>query len=50
MVAGKRFEAQPKKIWTYDTFVSLPNNKFRKIWEILIGFMIVYTLLVAPYR
>lgn len=34
----------------YDYFVILPDDPFKKKWDLIIAFMLIFTALVSPYR
>jgi hypothetical protein len=39
-----------RKLKTYDYFVILPDDPFKKKWDLIIAFMLIFTALVSPYR
>jgi hypothetical protein len=43
-------EQRLRNLKTYDYFVILPDDHFKKKWDLLITFMLLFTALVSPYR
>ena len=39
-----------RKLKTYTYFVILPDDPFKKKWDLLIACMLIFTALVSPYR
>jgi hypothetical protein len=39
-----------RNIKNYDYFVILPDDHFKKKWDILITLMLLFTAFVSPYR
>ena len=41
---------QPKKFWQYSNYIILPNSMFKNIWRVIVAFLLVYHLMIFPYR